>query len=61
MKNVNELRIPAYAVVELTTNRAMQPLLSDRQSARVFLQEMKELNPEYRFKLVKLTAEKFIR
>ncbi|MGL4585301.1 MAG: hypothetical protein ACRCVU_20280 [Flavobacterium sp.] len=61
MKNVNELRIPAYAVVELTTNRAMQPLLSDRQSARVFLQKMKELNPEYRFKLVKLTAEKFIR
>lgn len=61
MKNVNELRIPAYAVVELTTNRAMQPLLSDRQSAREFLQEVKELNPEYRFKLVKLTAEKFIR
>lgn len=63
MKNVNieSLRIPAYAVVELTTNRAMQPLLSDRQSAREFLQEMKYLNPEHRFKLVKLTAEKFIR
>lgn len=60
MKNVNELRIPAYAVVEITTKKTME-LVDNRDTARGYLQEYKAANPEYKFKLVKLQASKFIR
>lgn len=62
MKNVNieQLRIPAYAVVEVTSNRTME-LVDNRATARGYLQDYKNLNPGHKFKLVKLTAEKFIR
>lgn len=60
MKNVNELRIPAYAVVELTTNKTME-LVDNRDTARSYLQDYKVANPEYKFKLVKLAASKFVR
>lgn len=60
MKSVNELRIPAYAVVELTTNKTME-LVDNRDTARGYLQEYKSANPEYNFKILKLKAEKWIR
>lgn len=60
MKNVDELRIPAYAVVELTTNKTME-LVDNRNTARSYLQEYKSANPEYKFKILKLRAEKWVR
>lgn len=60
MKNVNELRIPAYAVVELTTNKTMD-LAGNRDIARGYLQEYKNLYPNCKFKLVKLSVDKFVR
>lgn len=60
MKSVNELRIPAYAVVELTTNKTIE-LADNRDTARSYLQEYKSANPDCKFKLVKLQAEKWVR
>ena len=42
MKNVNELRIPAYAVVETTSGVTMK-LEGNREDARSLLQQMKRV------------------
>lgn len=60
MKNVNELRIPAYAVVDVEDGKCVE-LLTNREQARNFLQEYKSSYPEYKFKLVKLAVEKWVR
>ena len=62
MKNVNidELNIPAYAVVETTMKKAIM-LVSNRDEGRTYLKEYKKLNPDNKFKLVKLSAEKWVR
>ena len=61
MKNVNELRIPAYAVVETTSGVTMK-LEGNREDARSLLQQMKrEYDGGYKFKIVKLKAEKWVR
>ena len=62
MKNVNieQLRIPAYAVVEVTSNRTVE-LVDNRATARGYLQDYKNLSPGHKFKLVKLIAEKWVR
>lgn len=60
MKNVNELRIPAYAVVDMNTGRSVE-VLEDRGAARHVLQEYKRYNSGSKFKLVKLVPQKFVR
>ena len=61
MKSVNELRIPAYAVVETTSGVTMK-LEGNREDARSLLQQMKrEYDEGYKFKIVKLSPAKFIR
>lgn len=59
MKNVNELRIPAYAVVDMS-GKEVVALEHTRDSARGILQEYKhKLHKD--FKILKLKAEKFVR
>ena len=61
MKNVNELRIPAYAIVDAAQGGLVQ-LLDNRDDARFALKLLKEkyeLGNE--LKLVKMTALKFVR
>lgn len=60
MKNVNELRIPAYAVVDMGTGRALE-VIEDRGVARHVLQEYKRYNKGSKFKIVKLVPQKFVR
>lgn len=60
MKSVNELRIPAYAVVDVCDGKCVE-LLTNREQARHFLQEYKSSYPEYKFKILKLQAEKWVR
>lgn len=58
--NINELSIPAYALVETTIKKAIL-LVGNRDEGRSYLKEYKKLNPENKFKLVKLAASKFVR
>lgn len=60
MKNVNELRIPAYAVVNTNTNFAVS-LALNREDARSDLKAMKCDTGSKDFKIVKLTASHFVR
>lgn len=59
MKNVNELRVAAYAIVRTDTGQSVC-LCLDRPSAREMLAEFKQLH-NIHFKIVKLVPEKFVR
>lgn len=62
MKNVNieQLRIPAYTVLNMDTNFAHSIALN-RGDARSDLQSLKKEYPTCHFKIIKMKAEKFIR
>lgn len=60
MKSVNELRIPAYAVVDVDTKKVVH-LAYSREEARGELQDLKTRFTEYNYKLLKLAPEKWIR
>ena len=61
MKNVNELRIPAYAVVDVQYGIVLT-LNHTRQDARTILQDVKcQIGDSRGFKILKLKADKFIR
>ena len=63
MKNVNELRIPAYAVVDVTDGVVLT-LSHTRQHARTTLQDVKKYHKDDKSKIIKilkLTPLKFIR
>lgn len=61
MKNVNELRIPAYAVVDVKGGVVLT-LNHTRQDARTTLQDVKYQTGDVQgFKIVKLKVDKFVR
>lgn len=61
MKNVNELRIPAYAVVDVKGGVVLT-LNHTRQDARTTLQDVKYRTGDVQgFKIVKLKVDKFVR
>lgn len=61
MKKVNELRIPAYAVVDVKDGVVLT-LNHTREDARTTLQDVKFQTGDSRgFKILKLKAEKFVR
>lgn len=61
MKNVNELSIPAYAVVDVKDGVVLT-LNHTREDARTTLQDVKLRTGDSRgFKILKLKAEKFVR
>ena len=61
MKNVNELRIPAYAVVDVKDGVVFS-LNHTREDARTALQDVKFQTGDHRgFKILKLRGEKFVR
>ena len=63
MKNVNELRIPAYAVVDVTDGVVLT-LNHTRQDARTTLQDVKRYHKDDKSKIIKilkLAPLKFIR
>ena len=59
MKNVNELRIPAYAVVDIQDGKCIE-LLYGRDEARLALKDYKS-SGQSKYKIAKLTVQKFIR
>lgn len=59
MKNVNELRIPAYAVVDVEDGKCIE-ILYGRQEARLALKDYKSFG-QGKYKIAKLTVQKFIR
>ena len=64
MKSVNELRIPAYAVVNAGVKvdaKKVVHLAYSREEGRVELQDRKTRCTEYNYKLLKLAPEKWIR
>ena len=63
MKNVNELRIPAYAVVDVTDGVVLT-LNHTRQDARTTLQDVKRYHKDDKSKIIKilkLSPQKFVR
>lgn len=63
MKNANELRIAAYAVVGVTDG-VVVTLNNTRQDARTALQDVKRYHKDDKsktIKILKLKADKFIR
>lgn len=63
MKSVNELRIPAYAVVDVKDGVVLT-LNHTRQDARTTLQDVKRYHKDDKskvVKIVKLKVDKFIR
>lgn len=62
MKNVSELRIPAYAIVNTEVGIILN-FASSRDEARFKLSTVKsqELQNTGKFKILKLKAEKFVR
>lgn len=61
INNVNSVNIPAYAVVNLDTNNVVE-LCASRDIARVVLKFHKQyLADTFKFKIIKLKADKYIR
>ena len=61
MKKVNELRIPAYAIVDAEQGGVLQ-IVNSRDTARYALKLLKErYGCGNELKIVKMSAEKFIR
>ena len=61
MKKVNELRIPAYAIVDAEQGGVLQ-IVTDRPTARYALKLLKErYGRGNELKIVKLAASKYIR
>lgn len=63
MRSVNKLRIPAYAVVNVTDG-VVVTLNHTRQDARTTLQDVKRYHKDDKSKIIKilkLKADKFIR
>ena len=63
MKNANELRIPAYAVIDVMDG-VVVTLNHTRQDARTTLQDVKRYHKDDKSKIIKilkLKADKFIR
>lgn len=63
MKSVNELRIPAYAVVDVKDGVVLT-LHHTRQDARTTLQDVKRYHKDDKskvVKIVKLKVDKFVR
>ena len=59
MKNVNSVKVPAYAVVNLDTNSVVE-LCTSRDIARIVLKSHKRYLAG-KFKIIKLKADKYIR
>lgn len=61
IKNVNSVKVPAYAVVNLDTNSVVE-LCASRDIARIVLKFHKRyLADTVKFKIIKLKADKYIR
>lgn len=61
MENIKSLRIPAYAIVDAETSEVVV-FRHNRQEARNALQEVKKCTKDFnRYKIAKLTFDKFIR
>lgn len=59
MKSVNELRIPAYVIFNMSLNYAVD-FYESRKEARKDLKDLKAWF-DHKYKIVKLAPEKFVR